>query len=151
MRPGPDNDYQNDFVTRVAHAFARITGASLDDGDPSDLGRRIWFGDFALLTHRGDTKATLNYGNQFALRLWECDWDTLTNMPSAATAPPDARAMRADMMDRVVQDGFVTGYSGRRISRTGKMFTIQGGIIWRLLDENGTDFGVGAIFRDYEA
>ena len=53
------------------------------------------------------------------------------------------------MMQRVMQNSFVTGYSGHRVSRTGRLFLIQDVTIWRLLDESGTSFGVGAFFRQY--
>jgi hypothetical protein len=50
-------------------------------------------------------------------------------------------------MAKVAQDNFVRGYRGRRISRKGRLFFIEDGIIWRLLDETGEAFGVGAWFR----
>lgn len=50
-------------------------------------------------------------------------------------------------MQKVARDNFVRGYSGRRISRKGRLFVIDDVTIWRLLDDNGHAFGVGAFFR----
>ena len=50
-------------------------------------------------------------------------------------------------MQKVAQDNFVRGYSGRRISRKGRLFFIEDGVIWRLLDEQGEAFGLGAWFK----
>ena len=82
--------------------------------------------------------------------MWECNWDHFTATLSNATAPEEGRAAREEMMQRVMQNSFVTGYSGHRVSRTGRLFLIQDVTIWRLLDESGTSFGVGAFFRQYQ-
>lgn len=153
--PGADNGWHDAHVRRVLAAFTRVTGRDLmtelmaeqggiEPGGAPPPGRFFHDGDFALLTHRGDADATLNYGNARALALWECDWASFTAMPSRHTAPRERRAARAGMMDQVVTKGFVTGYSGERISRTGRRFLIQDGIVWRLCDADGTPFGVAA-------
>jgi hypothetical protein len=150
--PGEDNDYQNVFVARAVESFARVTGRDLvqETGlDRTQLGRGAWFGDFALLTHRGDERAMLNYANAFALRLWECNWDALVSSPSAATAPEGDHESRDHLLEKVGRDNFVSGYSGRRMSFKGRLFLIQDVTVWRLLDAAGTPFGVGAFFRQY--
>lgn len=144
--PGEENDFHDAFVQKILASHLRVVGRPLLEG-PS--GRDVWSGDFALLTHRGDPRAMLNYGNMFALGLWECDWQQFTATPSSATAPDDDRASREAMMQQVVRDGFVSGYEGRRVSRNGRPFLIQDVTIWRLLEENGDSFGVAAIFRRY--
>jgi hypothetical protein len=145
--PGAANDWHGDFIRRVLDAFARVTGQELLAGTGSDAagpGHGCYFGDFALLTHRGDAAATLNYGNARALALWECDWEAFTAMSSRDTAPAQGRAAREVMMDRVLSRGFVAGYSGERVSRTGRRFLIQDATVWRLRDKDCTPFGVAA-------
>lgn len=144
--PGAENDFQNDFVQKVLASHRRVVGQPLLPGLSA---HDIWSGDFALLTHRGGAQAMLNYGNRFALDLWECDWDQFTATPSSATAPEDGRAERAAMMQQVVQGGFVRGYDGPRVSRRGRLFRIQDVTIWRLEDEKGDSFGIAAFFRQY--
>jgi hypothetical protein len=150
--PAPDNAYQADHVARLAAAFARVSGDDLyaETGiDPAAPGPSAWHGNFALLSHRGDDQAVLNYGNALVLALWECDWDQLTTMPSARTAPAEDVSERGAMMERVAREGFVRGYRGRRVSRGGRLFMIEDGIVWRLADSAGMDFGVAAFFPSY--
>ncbi|MES2473406.1 MAG: MEKHLA domain-containing protein [Pseudomonadota bacterium] len=145
--PGEENDFQHAFVQKVLASHARVTGRPLL---PGLGGHEVWSGNFALLTHRGDPQAMLNYGNKRALDLWECDWNQFIATPSSATAPAEGRAARETMMQQVIQNGFVTGYSGQRISRTGRPFLIQDVTIWRLMEENGEGSGVAAFFRRYQ-
>jgi hypothetical protein len=151
-QPSAENSWQGDHVARLLEAFARVTGRDLITEmklDPARLGQSAWEGDFALLSHRGDARATLNYGNRFALDLWQCDWASFTAMPSAATAPADDVPERSVMMAAAASHGFVSGYAGRRISARGKLFRIENGTIWRLVDNHGESFGMAATFRDF--
>ena len=151
-RPGPENDWHRNHVTRLADAFARVTGRDLVremELDPARLGQGAWEGGFALLSHRGDAHATLNYANRFALDLWELDWTNLVSTPSAATAPDDDIAERSAMMAALANHGFVSGYAGRRISAKGKLFRIENATIWRLIDAQGESFGVAATFPTF--
>ena len=146
--PSASNDWHGDFIARVVAAFARVTGGDLVDEarlDPANLGRSVWDGDFALLTH--DRDAILTYGNRFALDLWEMDWETLIRTPSRLTAPEEDRAARAAIMAAVERDGFTRAYTGRRVSRTGKLFLIENATVFTLTDEKGAGFGTGAFFK----
>jgi hypothetical protein len=148
--PGPDNGWQGDHVARLLAAFTRAAGRDLaaEMGlDPVRLGQSAWDGGFALLSHRGDARATLNYGNRFALSLWELDWAAFTATPSAVTAPEGDVAERRAMMDAVAAQGHVGNYSGRRVSATGRLFIIENATIWRLVEDSGEPFGVAATFR----
>jgi hypothetical protein len=144
----PANNWHQDFVTRVVDAFARVTGGDFvaEAGlDPAALGKSTWEGNFALLTH--DTNAILTYGNRFALDLWEIDWETLVQTPSRLTAPEEDRAARAVIMAGVARDGFTRSYTGRRVSRSGKLFLIENATVFTLTDEEGAGFGTGAFFK----
>jgi hypothetical protein len=146
--PSASNGWHGDFIARVVAAFARVTGGDLVDEaslDPANLGRSVWDGDFALLTH--DRDAILTYGNRFALDLWEMDWETLIRTPSRLTAPEEDRAARAAIMAAVERDGFTRAYTGRRVSRTGKLFLIENATVFTLTDEKGAGFGTGAFFK----
>jgi hypothetical protein len=148
--PGEDNNFQDDYVSRVAEAFARVTGGDLVAElrlDPAMAGKSAWLAKYALLTHRGDAKATLNYGNHFALDLWECDWAQFTATPSAATAPDEDSAARDAMMRQVAEKGFVSGYCGRRASLRGTLFMIEDVTVWRLSNANGDSLGVAALVK----
>jgi hypothetical protein len=145
--PGADNAYHDAFVRRLLAAFTRATGRDLvaeTGADPAVLGCTVYFGNFALLSHRGDGDATLNYGNAQALKLWECGWRDFTAMSSRDTAPRAGRAAREAMMAQVAAKGFVSGYSGERVSRGGRRFVIVDATVWRLQDAAGAPFGVAA-------
>lgn len=146
--PATANDFQAAFVARLVASFDRATGGDLvrEAGlDPAALGRSAWEGPFALLSHGPD--AILNYANRFALELWEMDWEAMLKTPSSATAPPEDRATRADLMARVAQGGFARHYTGRRISAKGRLFLIQDVTVWTCKDEKGAVFGAGAFFK----
>lgn len=148
QQPSDANDFQSAFVARVIASFARVTGGDLvaEAGlDPAALGKSAWDGKFALLTH--DTNAILTYGNRFALDLWEMDWATLVQTPSRLTAPEEDRAARAVIMAQVERDGFTRAYSGRRVSRSGRLFMIQNATVWTLRDEQDAVFGTAAFFK----
>ena len=121
LPPSAANTWHQDHVARVVAAFGRVTGGDLvaEAGlDPAALGRSVWEGNFALLTHT--PSAILNYANRFALDLWEMDWETMLNTPSRDTAPEEDRAARAAILEEVARTGFTRAYSGRRVSRSGK-------------------------------
>jgi hypothetical protein len=147
-QPSAVNHFQEDFVARLAASFDRATGGDLvrEAGlDPAALGQSAWEGRFALLCH--NNQAILTYANGFALDLWEMDWATMRQTPSSATAPPEDRAARALLLERVARDGFSRAYTGRRVSRSGRLFLIENATVWTCRDEKGAGFGTGAFFK----
>lgn len=151
-QPSAHNDWQQGFAARLASSFSRATGGDLvrEAGfDPAAPGfhwaRSAWEGPFALLSHSND--AILTYANRFALDLWEMDWQTLRVTPSRETAPEEDRATRAALMEAVARDGFSRNYTGRRVSRSGRLFLIEKATVWTMRDEDGAVFGTGAFFR----
>jgi len=148
-QPSASNDWQSGFVARIAASFDRATGGDLvrDAGlDSASLGRSAWNGDFALLCHSND--AILTYANSFALALWEMDWPTMLITPSRETAPQgEDRDTRAALMEQVARNGFIRNYTGRRVSRSGRLFFIENATVWTMRDEKGARFGTGAFFQ----
>jgi hypothetical protein len=145
-QPSAANDFQSAFIAKVVASFDRATGGDLvrEAGlAPAALGRSAWEGEFALLTH--SNQAILNYGNRFALALWEMDWETMCRTPSSATAPPEDRASRAVLMEQVGREGFARHYTGRRVSAKGRLFLIEDVTVWTARDGDG--FGAGAFFK----
>ena len=152
--PSEANSYHNAFVTEVVASLARVADRDLIQEyglNRSDLGREVFFGNFALLCHRGDVQPLLIYGNQFVLNLWECNWEELIKTHSSATAPADDIASRKELLQKVERDNFVAGYSGRRVSFTGRLFLIQDVTVWRMLDKNSVPFGAAAFFPRYQS
>jgi len=152
-KPPPLAEFYDAFIREVIASYRRVTGLDLvrqENLQPDRLGRSVYHGNFALLTHRGGPDAILNYGNAFALNLWDVTWPDFITMPSKLTAPDEGRETREALMESVRRNGFATGYDGIRISRKGWRFLIRDVTVWQLLDEAGRNFGVGAYFRNYE-
>jgi hypothetical protein len=123
----------------------------LIEGHPKarDLARALYHAPFALLSHGTERDPLFNYANLAAQRLWEMDWDALVGMPSRESAETPLQAERSQALERALREGFVTGYSGVRISSSGRRFRILDGIIWNLSDPRGRPRGQAARFRGW--
>jgi MEKHLA domain len=77
-------------------------------------------------------------------------WPDFTQMPSRLTSEPDLREVRSQLLASAAQQGYLTGYEGVRISKTGRRFFIQNATIWRVLDQAGNVHGQAATFKDWK-
>ncbi len=111
------------------------------------LGEQVFNADFYLLSHNTAVDPVLTYGNQQVLDRWEVSWEELTAMRSSDTAKPIDRADRSTLMAQVKAHNYVSGYSGIRISKTGREFQILDGTIWNLLLNDGSFYGQAAWFK----
>ena len=46
-------------------------------------------------------------------------------------------------------DGFMSGYRGVRIAKSGRRFIIEDGVVWELIDAHGTRHGQAATFSSW--
>lgn len=127
-----------DWARRVAASYLRAVGEPL--ADP----RSLMDDPRVILAHEGSHDPVLVFANRAAQRLWEHD---LVGMPSRLTAPPEARAERAQAL---AGPGVVRGYSGVRISATGRRFRILDATVWPVWDDDGTVVGQAAMFAATE-
>ncbi|AFY94312.1 MEKHLA domain-containing protein [Chamaesiphon minutus] len=151
--PSNDNNYHREHVLLLLQNLKRWTGFDLiaEYGFSLDtLGAQVFNAQFYLLSHNNAADPILTYGNQQVLSQWEVSWAELITMHSRETAKPIDRAERAAMMERVKADNYINGYSGVRISKTGKEFTISDGIVWNVFTENGDFCGQAAWFKEVE-
>lgn len=151
--PAPDNNYHREHVLVLLENLKRWTGYDLisDYGFSLDkIGEQVFYADFYILSHDRSADPILTYGNQRVLELWEVSWSELMMMPSRQTAKPVDREARAAMMERVKSDRYLTGYSGIRVSKTGKEFYISDGTIWNLFTHDGEPYGQAAWFKSVE-
>ena len=117
-------------------------------GDSAKDLKLIEESEFVLLSHNGEQDPKLNYGNQFALDLWELNWDDFIKTPSRETAEIDLRTRREEVLKIVKEKGFYDKYEGIRISSSGKRFKIKNAIIWNVLNESEVRIGQAAYFTD---
>jgi|688.fasta_scaffold08809_7 hypothetical protein len=138
------------FVTRatvILDSFRRCVGRDLIDrsGDAAEDARRLFDLPQAVLAHDTSAAPLLDWANLAAACAFEATPETLLGRPSADTAPADAAADRRALFDVLARQGFVTGYSGVRISLTGRRFIIEDVTVFSLVDEAGHPAGHAAV------
>lgn len=122
---------------RICGSYRDLLGSQLCA--PEDL-----YGlDDVVLCHDDSQDPLFVYANEAAQWLWERRWDQFIGWPSRLTAPPSEQASRAQAL---AGDGIVRGYSGIRVSATGKLFRIHDAIVWTVADEHGRPCGQAATF-----
>ena len=70
-------------------------------------------------------------------------------MPSRLSAEGPERAERQALLDAVAKNGFMSGYRGIRVAKSGRRFLIENGVVWELIDENGIGHGAAATFPSW--
>lgn len=140
------------FVVRAAEildSFRRHLGRDLVErsGNPAEDARRLFDAPFAVLAHDTSPTPRLDWANLAAARAFDATPESLLGRPSADTAPADAVADRRALFDVLSRQGVVTGYSGIRISLTGRRFRIEGVSIFELIDEDGRSLGHAAVIE----
>lgn len=115
-----------------------------------DRSRQLFEAPFALLAHGTQSDPILMYANRTTLDLWEIPLDKLLKTPSRLTAEPIHRDERAQLLERVTQNGWIDDYSGIRISHTGKRFRIEQAAVWNLRDEQAQPVGQAAMFTHWQ-
>jgi MEKHLA domain len=136
---------------RLLWSFEHWTGRSLLDKisekTPVISAQALFNAQFVVLSHGVEADPIFNYANQTALDLWELDWSAFTQMPSRRSAEATLQADRAVMMAQIEARGFLTGYSGVRISSKGRRFLIEDVTIWNVIDRVGHFHGQAATFE----
>lgn len=132
-------------------SHARLTGGELiaRSGDPLDEAERLFMAPFVVASHDTAAEPILNYGNRAALALWELPWERFVRTPSRDTAEAPRQQERQRVLEEVGRRGYVTGYSGVRISATGRRFRIHDVTIWDLSNRDGRRVGQAATFRHW--
>jgi len=138
------------FVTRatvILDTHRRLLGRELilRSGDAAEDARRLFDLPQAVLAHDTAPRPLLDWANFAAARAFDATPETLLGRPSADTAPADATADRRALFDVLARQGFVTGYSGVRVSVTGRRFIIEDVTVFALVDEAGRPAGHAAV------
>ena len=130
-------------VGYLLRSFKRLVGHDLLS--TSDA-RRLFRAPFVVLSHGVEVDPILNYGNALALELWELTATQFCATPSRVTAEPMLRDDRQHTLDTVARQGYITGYSGIRISSSGRRFRIENVVLWNVTDDDGRALGQAASF-----
>ena len=70
-------------------------------------------------------------------------------LPSRLSAEPTDWVERQTLLDKVSRDGFLSGYRGLRVAKSGRRFIIEDGVVWELIDGKGMRHGQAATFRSW--
>lgn len=137
----------------IVASYQRLTGKALIDDAPADiaaLGVALWNAPCAIVAHGTEDDPIFFYGNRLALQLFEMSFAEFARLPSRLSAEPLAQEARVKLLDRVTRQGYVDGYSGMRIAKSGRRFMIVDTTVWNLLDEAGNHHGQAATFTDWQ-
>ncbi|MDD4911556.1 MAG: MEKHLA domain-containing protein [Sideroxydans sp.] len=133
----------------IVESYQRLTGKPLIPTVPTDanaLRTAIWEAPRAIVAHGTEADPIFFYGNRLALQLFEMSEDEFARLPSRLSAEPMAQEARVKLLEKVTQQGYIDGYSGMRIAKSGKRFMITDTTVWNLLDEAGVHHGQAAVF-----
>ena len=136
------------FCRLLRNSYHRLTGLSLIPEDIEDSEAADWLyktAPFGILAHNTASDPIFIYGNQAAQNLFGYNWDELTALPSRLSAEAPLREDRQRFLEQVQRDGFISGYSGVRITKDGRRFRIENATVWQLVDDNGTHHGQAAM------
>ncbi|MEM9218193.1 MAG: MEKHLA domain-containing protein [Cyanobacteria bacterium P01_F01_bin.150] len=140
------------FQQVVGRAFPKSwTPQSSEASDMADVAfaKDLFYAPFVVVSHNTDADPVFNYGNQAALSLFELNWDEFTTLPSRQSAEPPNREERSHLLHAVTTQGYIQGYQGIRISKTGKRFRIEDVTVWNMLDDQGNYHGQAAIYSKW--
>lgn len=146
--PSTENYYLANHIALISQSFQKLLGYPILP-DTDKLAERLYNAQFVLLSHNTDPDPIFNYANAQGLQLFELNWQELITLPSRASAEATNQAAREKLMAEVTANGFMTGYRGVRVSKTGKRFEINNAIIWNLTDFSGIYQGQAACFSDW--
>jgi PAS domain-containing protein len=137
-----------EFFALLTRSYARLVGTPLvaEACGPAWLYHEALF---AVVAHNTEADPRFIYANEAAQACFEYPWHEFIQLRSRFSAEPPNRFERQRLLTTVAEKGFVTGYSGLRISRSGRRFWIQDGVIWQLMNETGISFGQAAVFRSW--
>ncbi len=150
--PSLENNWRNDIAEIAIASYEHFTGESVVDcenkfSSPSETLFRL---KHPLLVHDTQSDPIFCYGNLLALEIFEYNWEELLKLPSRLSAEVTQREDRSKMMEEIQKTGYMKGYSGTRITKTGKRIKIEDTTIWNLLGPNSQFSGQAALIKTFE-
>jgi MEKHLA domain len=136
------------FFVLLTGSFARLVGRPLV---PQSADAAWLYADapFAVVAHDTNADPKFVYANRAAQACFEYAWDEFIGMPSRLSAEAPERAERQALLDQVSRHGFLSGYRGVRVAKSGRRFLIEDGVVWELIDESGIRHGQAATFSSW--
>ena len=137
----------------ILDSFRRLIGHDLIErsGDAAEDARRLFDLPLAVLAHDTAPQPLLDWANLAAARAFDATPEALLGLPSSRTAPADAVADRRALFEVLARQGFVTGYSGERVSLKGRRFVIDDVTVLEVTDAAGQLAGHAAVIGSTRA
>ena len=136
------------FFALLTDSYARLVGAPLvPPGTDADWLYRE--APFVVVAHGTDQDPKFIYANKAAQNCFEYSWEEFMSLPSRLSAEAPDRAERQSLLEEVARNGFLSGYRGLRVAKSGRRFIIEDGVVWELLDRDGTRHGQAATFLSW--
>ncbi|WP_026462530.1 MEKHLA domain-containing protein [Adhaeribacter aquaticus] len=132
-------------------SYRLVTGKVLLEGEftASELADKLYEAPFVVLSHGAQSDPVFNYANKTGQRLWEMNWEQFTALPSRLSAEPVAVAERQAMLEEAHKNGYISNYTGVRISSTGKRFIIKDATLWNIYNASKQYQGQAVIFTKW--
>jgi PAS domain-containing protein len=138
-----------EFFALLTGSYASLVGAPLVPNG-KDAAWLYAEAPFAVVAHNTDSDPIFIYANQAAQKCFGYSWEEFLSLPSRVSAESADRAARQALLDAVAKNGFMAGYSGVRVTKSGARFRIEHGIVWELLDVKGVRRGQAATFSFWQ-
>ncbi|GHC63597.1 MEKHLA domain-containing protein [Neogemmobacter tilapiae] len=141
------SDAARAYAALLSESLFRLTGRAI----PADAEQLFEYA-LPLVSHGTQADPIFRYANRAALDLWGMDWASFTALPSrlSAEAEPDIQGDRQALLQKALQQGFVSDYSGIRISANGQRFRIAQTVLWNVTDRDGQRHGQAALIGSVE-
>lgn len=132
----------------LLRSYRHWAGEDLLDlpSDEAAHARALFDAPLAVLAHDTRPDPLCIYANDAALTAFELSPADAPAFATSRTVEPTAREERRGALSRAEDVGLLSGYSGVRVSTTGRRFRIRDGQIWTLLDDDGRRVGQAAAF-----
>lgn len=86
------------------------------------------------------------YANRFALDCFGYSEAEMLALPSRLSAEVSVQPARQQFLENVSRQGIAYNYTGIRVKKNGQTFPIYGGVVWQLRHEDGSSWGIAALF-----
>lgn len=143
--PCKENQFALEIADLLCLSFKGLTGKPLLTSG-ADLGQRLYEAPFAVLAHDTQPDPIFFYANLAAQKVFEITWGEIVTLPSRVSAEALNQTERARLLEEVKRYGFISNYSGVRISKTGRRFLVQNATVWNLTNNDGVYCGQAATF-----
>jgi len=148
----PPSDAALDARLRlIVSSYQRLTGKLLIADAPTGImvqRTALWNSFRAIVAHGTEDDPIFFYGNRLALQLFGFGFEEFARLPSRLSVEALAQEARVQLLEQVSRQGYVDGYSGVRIAKSGRRFMIANATVWNLLDEYGSYHGQAAVFDE---